>query len=80
MSKGPIIRVSDVDYDGPTAVELRRNVIALRNKALNPESFEPEAAVILSHTVALLAPSKIDTAGTGANIGRWRCWSVSVSP
>jgi hypothetical protein len=55
MSKGPIIRVSDVDYDGPTAVELRRNVIALRNKALNPESFEPEAAVILSHTVALLA-------------------------
>jgi hypothetical protein len=55
MSKGPIIRVSDVDYDGPTAVELRRNVIALRNKALNPDSFEPEAAVILSHTVALLA-------------------------
>jgi hypothetical protein len=55
MSAEPItIRVADVDYDGPTAVELRRNVIALRNKALNPDSFEPEAAVILSHTVALL--------------------------
>jgi hypothetical protein len=49
------ISVAGVDYDGPTAVELRRNVIELRNKALGPEVFEPETAVILSHTIALLS-------------------------
>jgi hypothetical protein len=56
MSSGPetIISVAEVDYDGETAVELRRNVIELRNKALGPEVFDPQSAVILSHTVALL--------------------------
>jgi hypothetical protein len=49
------ITVAGVDYDGPTAVELRRNVIELRNKALGPEVFDAQAAVILSHTIALLS-------------------------
>jgi hypothetical protein len=49
------ISVAGVDYDGPRAVDLRRELIELRNKALGPEKFEPHAAVILTHTIGLLA-------------------------
>lgn len=56
MSSGPetIISVAEVNYDGATAVELRREVIALRDNYLGPEVFDPRAAVVLSHAIALL--------------------------
>jgi hypothetical protein len=55
LSNPDIISVAGVDYDGPRAVDLRRNVIELRNKALGPEAFDAQSAVILSHTIALLS-------------------------
>jgi hypothetical protein len=52
--------IGRMTYGPRDALELRKSLIALRDAALGPETFDPNLAVTLSHTIALLAALIID--------------------
>jgi hypothetical protein len=51
----PKFDVGGMTYGGQEAAELRRKLIEKRNECLGPDKFDADMAVILSHTIGLLA-------------------------